>query len=1094
MKSATQCLKDREIQALLSGAASHVESKIWEEHVSACEHCRAALAGSIGDEDWWHEAEQSLMRLPKPESQDSIDNEGETIDELLKLLGPTDDPRMLGRIGFYEVLGVLGRGGMGVVFKAFDASLNRFVAIKMLLPQLAASGAARKRFAREAQAIAAVVDDHVMAIHCVDEWQGVPYFVMTYSRGVSLQKRLGDYGTLEVREILRIGMQAAKGLAAAHAQGIVHRDIKPANIFLDQNVQRVQLMDFGLARAVDDASLTRSGTLAGTPQYMSPEQARSEAIDHRSDLFSLGSVLYAMCTGHSPFRSESSYSVLRLIIEKEPRPIREINSDIPEWLCAIIGKLMSKSPEDRYVSAMDLAKILEQCLAHVQDPIQISLPLGLEELKSQANSKKSVESQLDRWFLIMNDKRVVSLISLVLLLMAMLVPWPIAAIGSHDSAIAFAGLAAALSLGLALLSRSEYFSRIVLWSLGAATVIKIVGLGISMLIFMLRDSNVNDTQQGSEPPSISNVSEAIPPSTNSLNAVKLSNSASGFRIAGKCVDENGTHLENVTVELYRNAEATMSLKTLTTKADGAFDFGTFTDPELSVANEENYVIVSHLNGKAFGYVAPLGYSTNPEALEIVLGVPAKLKGTITGPDGIPVKNARVRKAGTPWIAGVTGATTDDTGQYVLEGMPTLEHPGSVRKAVAGAPHQFEMIPKSTQFLVVDHPDFGMFQPPYAECPAAVDVSLDLPSRLSGRVVDGNGKPIGGVKVTARPSRNPAHREAASRSLRRGYSYDLSETDIDGKYSLELQYRGPLEIEFVGSNHLAKTVSDVFAVSGETSNVPDVAAVEPAMIVGRIRDADTDNTVACPSGVRLRVYAMGDGALRSVVVQPDGTYRLPVLPGTTFVYFSLASESLRELTKTWDVLEHPNPLTAKNFPVEAGGEAQVEVNFPVRMNKEKLGNNLRELQGEWEIQSGAYVAGGNARVQLTADRLLDGDRRPLRFTIRGNQWIGNSMYFCSALEPEIGLTLCDGIAELALDAHRSVQSMMLTRFEGGNKRVHRCLYRLNGDNLELVCNSTVTEVSLPQAFESPHESFVLNARRINYMNASPVDFEGNTDKD
>ncbi len=114
---------------------------------------------------------------------------------------------------------------------------------------------------------------------------------MTYSRGISLQKRLNDRGPLELREILRIGMQAAKGLAAAHAQGIVHRDIKPSNILLDQNVERVQLVDFGLARAVNDASLTCSGTLAGTPQYMSPEQARAESVDHRSDLFSLGSVL-----------------------------------------------------------------------------------------------------------------------------------------------------------------------------------------------------------------------------------------------------------------------------------------------------------------------------------------------------------------------------------------------------------------------------------------------------------------------------------------------------------------------------------------------------------------------------------------------------------------------------------------------------------------------------------------------------------------------------------------------------------------------------------------------------------------------------------
>ena len=307
---------------------------------------------------------------------------------------------MLGRIGSYEVLGVLGRGGMGVVFKAFDAPLNRFVAIKMLLPHLAASGAARKRFAREGQAVAAVVDDHVMAIHCVDEWQGVPYLVMTYARGVSLQKRLSDNGPLEVREILRIGMQAAKGLAAAHAQGIVHRDIKPANIFLDQNVERVQLMDFGLARAVDDASLTRSGTLAGTPQYMSPEQARAETVDHRSDLFSLGSVIYAMCTGHAPFRAESSYSVLRLITDKDPRPIRQINSDIPEWLCTIISKLMAKQANDRFGSAQEVAQLLEDCLAHVQQPTVKGLPGSLIQhlLPNSGSTNQAELTQQSRRF------------------------------------------------------------------------------------------------------------------------------------------------------------------------------------------------------------------------------------------------------------------------------------------------------------------------------------------------------------------------------------------------------------------------------------------------------------------------------------------------------------------------------------------------------------------------------------------------------------------------------------------------------------------------------------------------------------------------
>jgi len=385
MNLSTECLEAAQVELLLQGNLTPPEYATAQEHLEVCEQCRARVEETIGPEQWWGDVQSVLLNSRSAlfakgpaSSADADPNETPTA-KLLDLLGPTDDPHMLGRIGSYEIIGLLGQGGMGAVFKGFDRSLNRFVAIKMLLPHLAASGAARKRFAREGQAVAAVVDDHVMAIHCVDEWQGIPYLVMTYSRGVSLQKRLNDNGPLEVREILRIGMQAAKGLAAAHAQGIVHRDIKPANIFLDQNVERVQLMDFGLARAVDDASLTRSGTLAGTPQYMSPEQARAETVDYRSDLFSLGSVLYAMCTGHAPFRAESSYSVLRLITDKEPRPIREINRDIPEWLEEIVMKLLSKSPADRFQAAVEVAELLEGCIAHVQNPTTTPLPESVEQ-------------------------------------------------------------------------------------------------------------------------------------------------------------------------------------------------------------------------------------------------------------------------------------------------------------------------------------------------------------------------------------------------------------------------------------------------------------------------------------------------------------------------------------------------------------------------------------------------------------------------------------------------------------------------------------------------------------------------------------------
>ena len=176
----------------------------------------------------------------------------------------------------------------------------------------------------------------------------LPYLVMPYIAGQSLQQRVDRVGPMDLKEILRVGIQTARGLASAHAQGLVHRDVKPSNILLENGVERVKLTDFGLARAVDDASLTQSGVVAGTPQYMSPEQARGEAVDHRSDLFSLGSVFYFMCTGHAPFRASSTPAVLRRVSDEEPRPVRESNPDVPVWLAEIID---ASTPRTRPVGS-----------------------------------------------------------------------------------------------------------------------------------------------------------------------------------------------------------------------------------------------------------------------------------------------------------------------------------------------------------------------------------------------------------------------------------------------------------------------------------------------------------------------------------------------------------------------------------------------------------------------------------------------------------------------------------------------------------------------------------------------------------------------
>ncbi|MBX3451680.1 MAG: protein kinase [Planctomycetaceae bacterium] len=286
-------------------------------------------------------------------------------EENFDFLTPSDKPGTLGLLGHYEVIDVIGRGGMGVVFRALDPRLNRVVAIKVLAPELAASPLARRRFLREAQAAAAVSHPHVVTIHAVDE-QKLPYLVMECIVGQSLQQKIDNVGPLRLTEILRIGHQIAEGLAAAHRQGLIHRDIKPGNVLLENGVERVKITDFGLARAADDAAITRTGEVSGTPQYMSPEQAKGERVDARSDLFSLGCVMYAMCTGRSPFRADSMAAAIRRVCDDAPRPIGEINPEVPGWLIEIIGILLEKKPENRFQTAEEVGTALAACLERMQ--------------------------------------------------------------------------------------------------------------------------------------------------------------------------------------------------------------------------------------------------------------------------------------------------------------------------------------------------------------------------------------------------------------------------------------------------------------------------------------------------------------------------------------------------------------------------------------------------------------------------------------------------------------------------------------------------------------------------------------------------------
>jgi serine/threonine protein kinase len=327
--------------------------------------------------------------IPIPDKPGETQAE-EPNDETIVFLTPSPNPDSLGRLDHYEVLQVVGKGGMGVVFKAFDEKLHRVVAIKALAAQLAGSGTARHRFVREAQAAAAVAHENVIDIHAVEDAGAVPYLVMRFIAGRSLEDKICQGGPLQLPEILRIGVQIAAGLAAAHGQGLIHRDIKPANILLEDSTERVKITDFGVASAAADAGRKHSGLIAGTPLYMSPEQASGQEIDPRSDLFSLGSVLYAMCTGQPPFSATKTVGVLKRVCRDTPRPIREINPNLPDWLAAIVAKLHAKELAERFQSAAEVADLLGQHLAllHQRHLVASPIPAG-RPTNGPADTEKS---------------------------------------------------------------------------------------------------------------------------------------------------------------------------------------------------------------------------------------------------------------------------------------------------------------------------------------------------------------------------------------------------------------------------------------------------------------------------------------------------------------------------------------------------------------------------------------------------------------------------------------------------------------------------------------------------------------------------------
>ena len=377
MNTTTTCPPTEELQQLIRDSLTGERQQICVEHLDSCTCCQERIE-QLATEGT--NLSQMVQREPELEPVETsaywpaLQNASSVAGPVavkapvarsreLKLgfLEPATDPAYLGRLAHFDVMRVLGRGGMGVVLEAFDSKLQRNVALKVLDPELASDEIAKQRFCREARAAAAITHENVVTVHQVERLPeaGLAFLVMQLISGESLEQRLTREKQLPHREVVRIGLQAAQGLAAAHAHGLIHRDIKPGNLLLEPPHGRVKLTDFGLARVAEDVKLTRTGFVTGTPLYMAPEQAMGEEADQRSDLFSLGAVLYEMSAGQPPFAGNSALAILKQIADAKHRSLSELSPATPDWLVYTIDRLLAKKPSDRIQTAAELVELFE---------------------------------------------------------------------------------------------------------------------------------------------------------------------------------------------------------------------------------------------------------------------------------------------------------------------------------------------------------------------------------------------------------------------------------------------------------------------------------------------------------------------------------------------------------------------------------------------------------------------------------------------------------------------------------------------------------------------------------------------------------------
>ena len=388
------CFSSEMLARFLTGACDTAAVAGITQHVEICPHCQKQLETLASDARFESRLVRHISiptsdkRLPQRRigQWKTIRNVAHVGSEVsgkvqLDFLEPVKDPSALGMFGNYLVLDVIGKGGMGIVLRVRDSVLHRTVAVKVLSPELALNHDFRRRFLREARAAAAVVHENVIPINKVGKHGELLFIEMQLIIGQSLQHLLQLKDSFSLEKIVRIGSDIADGLAAAHQQKLIHLDIKPANILLDKQSGRARIADFGVARLGGDSQLTSIGFALGTPEYMSPEQARGDKADYRSDLFSLGSVLYALCTGRNPF-SGTVGSVLQQVEHESARPILDTHPELPVALCQIIERLHAKHPADRYPSATGVRQALQAVVVQdlrkdISQEHKTGLPMGL---------------------------------------------------------------------------------------------------------------------------------------------------------------------------------------------------------------------------------------------------------------------------------------------------------------------------------------------------------------------------------------------------------------------------------------------------------------------------------------------------------------------------------------------------------------------------------------------------------------------------------------------------------------------------------------------------------------------------------------------